>query len=122
MKKALSVIFVCLTLLCGSVEAKPWYRDWKSWAVIGAAVGSHIALEKTTHDCRIRSDIGRCYGEYSGQKAIQGLDLGATVGFLALSLEGRHLGFKEWVAPVAGITLFNSIQAYHQTVAPPKAK
>lgn len=117
--KRILVLAVAL-LLAIPAQAKPWYKDWKVWAVLGAAAGSQIALDKTVYDCRVRSDVGYCFGQYSEHKAIVGINIGGTVGMAAISLLGRHKGFKEWAAPSLAFTVFNSAQSYHQTVSPPK--
>jgi hypothetical protein len=116
MKKLISLVAL-FCLLSVPVQAKPWYKDWKVWLVIGAAAGSSIALSKTTHDCRARLEPGTCFGEYSEPAVIRGLNIAGTAGMTAISLWGRHEHIKEWAVPALGMATFNGIESYKQASA-----
>jgi hypothetical protein len=116
MKKVLVTLFI-IVIVPSLSSAKPWYRDWKSWAVLGAAAGSSISRAHNAHACRVRvGEAGPCDGEYTSSRATQGVQIGASVGMFALSLWGRHQGFKEWAAPSLGFSTYNGVIAYRQTL------
>ena len=66
-------ILAALVILPAAVEAKPWYKDWKSLVVVGAAVGSSLAATHEIHDCRLKGRIELCpgggYGPFPAREA-----------------------------------------------------
>jgi hypothetical protein len=110
-----SIILLCM--LAVPVQAKPWYKDLKVWAVIGAATGSTIALSKTTNDCRARLGPEPCFGQYGEPAAMRGVNIVGTAGMTLISLWGRHEHIKAWAAPALGMATFNGIEAFKQTHA-----
>lgn len=113
MSKA-ATLFLTFLLAASSLSAKPWYKDPKAWALIAInqlAAGTEIYSASA---CRHKNGIGPCQGGYGEIRARNGLNLLTAGGTSALSLWGRHMGFKEWFVPAAGYAAWNTYEAVHQ--------
>lgn len=114
MKKNLIAALLLLTLTSSAIAGpkpagyRPWYKDWKNWAILGAAVGSSLYSTHEKTACRQRTDIERCptggYGEFRGREVLQG---GLSVGLATLSIWGHQKGIKEWPLFGAAATGWN---------------
>jgi hypothetical protein len=112
MTKRLAILFLLAT---GSLQAQPWFKDWKSWAVIGASIGSSLAATHNAHDCRTKFGPAPCdggYGEFKAREIARGV---TSIGMTSISLWGRHQHFKEWSLPALGFAGYNASVAYRQT-------
>lgn len=110
--KRLLILFLLIALPC---KARPWYRDWKAWAVIGASVGSSIAATSQAHHCRVHYGPAPCdggYGEFKAREITRGI---TSLGMVSFSLWGRHQGFHEWAAPALGFAGYNTYVALQQS-------
>ena len=122
--RALTVL-ATLAILPAAVDAKPWYKDWKSLLVVGAAVGSSLAATHEIHDCRLKGRIELCpgggYGPFQAREAARGA---MTFSLVGVSLGMRHASFKEWVLPALVATGINTAEAAHAAVTkiPPGGK
>ena len=107
-------ILAALVILPAAVEAKPWYKDWKSLVVVGAAVGSSLAATHEIHDCRLKGRIELCpgggYGPFPAREVARGA---MTFSLVGVSLGMRHASFKEWVLPSLVATGINTAEASH---------
>jgi hypothetical protein len=111
---------LCLILmfLVPMANARPrWKTVVEVGFVTGVAVGSTIFQTKSASNCRAHNDVSVCFGGYGSPKAMTGLIVGESAGFLALSLGARHWGVKEWALPSLGSSTFNIVSGVKQTQA-----
>lgn len=101
--------------LAPTSPAKPWYKDWRALTVVGISLGSSVAATHEAHACRQRFGPAPCEGGYGEFAAREGLRFGMSAGMSALSLWGRHEGFKEWPVWAAGFGAYSTYVAVHQT-------
>lgn len=112
--KRLLALMLAAAIMTPVVSAKPWYKDAKVWTVIGLSVGSSITATYEIHKCREKFGPAPCNGGYGEFKARE-IARGATsVGLTAISLWGRHEGFKEWSIFSVGFSTYNTITAIRQ--------
>jgi hypothetical protein len=119
--RAFTAVLVASLLLGMSTPAKPWYRDWKNWAVIGAATASSLVATHQGSSCRQRAGVAPCsggYGSFNGRE--YGVRLGTSVGLAALSVWGHQEGLPEWAVPAASVATFNAVVAVKQSRIMPK--
>jgi hypothetical protein len=118
MKRLITLLLLValVTLVALPVGAKPWYKDWKVWAVVGVSLGSSLALTHEAHECREQFSPAPCaggYGEFKAREISRGV---TSLGLVGIGLWGRHIGIKEWATPALGFATYNGIAAYRQTI------
>ncbi len=114
------LLLVSFLLLAGTLSAeppsKPWYKDWKVWAVIGTSIASSAVATKEAHDCRMRPNAGIsfCQGGYGEFKARESVRMGTSLLLDGIGIWGRHEGYKEWPSFALGFTGYNTYVAAQQ--------
>jgi hypothetical protein len=117
MRQAIAILLLLAVPVAQAEPRKPWYRDWKSLLVVGAAVGSSIAATHEIHDCRLKGRIELCPGGgYGPFAARQGARAGMTFSLVGVSLGMRHRSWKEWAVPSLIATGINTAEAVHAAV------
>jgi hypothetical protein len=115
MKRITAIALLLAVPLSAQAEPKkPWWKDWRSLVVVGAAVGSSLAATHEIHDCRLKGRIELCpgggYGPFPAREAARGA---MTFSLVGVSLGMRHASFKEWVLPSLVATGINTAEAAH---------
>jgi hypothetical protein len=116
MAAILALLLLAMAQGAAAQEHKPWYKDWQAWLVAGASIASSVAMTHEAHACRERFGPAPCsggYGEFKAREIVRGV---TSIGMTAISLWGRHQGFKEWPVPALGFAAYNGIAAYRQTL------
>lgn len=112
-------LVLVLVMFCLPVsDARPWYRDWKVWTVVGMSIGASAAATHNAHECRLRTDVAFCSGGYGPFAAREGLRFGLAAGLATHAVWGRHQGFKEWPVFALGFAGFNTVVAVKQARVP----
>lgn len=90
---------------------RPWYKDWKNWAMLAGSIAAAGYATHEKHLCRQRVGLDGCpmagYGEFKAREAIQA---GAAIGLASLSIWGHQQGYKEWPIFGAGFAGFLVVQ------------
>lgn len=88
---------LCFLLLASTLDAKPWYRDWRNWAIIGGSIAASSYATNQIHNCRARNDLIHCpdggYGEFRARELVR---LSTSVSVAALSVYGRQHWTHGW--------------------------
>lgn len=117
MSKYLRTVLVLIMVLATAQisEAKPWYKSWKAWTVMGVSLGSSAAATHYSHTCRQQFGPAPCQGGYGPFKAREGLRFGLSAGLTAISLELRHQDDKVWPLIPIGFAAYNTSVAFRQS-------
>lgn len=107
---------IALLLLASPIEAKPWYKDWKAWAVVTASLGSSAAATHWSHGCREKFGPAPCQGGYGAFAAREGVRFGTAAILTGHALWGRREGYRDWPVFALGFAAYNTSVAYRQTL------
>jgi DNA-binding CsgD family transcriptional regulator len=106
---------IALCLVSSSVDAKPWYKDWKVWLVVGVSLGSSAAATHWSHECREKFGPAPCQGGYGAFAGREGVRFGTSAVMSGLAIWGYREGYPEWWVPAVGFGGYNTYVAIGQT-------
>jgi hypothetical protein len=107
---------IAACFVSSSVDAKPWYKDWKAWTFIGISLSSSAAATHWSHECREKFGPAPCQGGYGAFAAREGVRFGTAVILTGHGLWGRREGYKDWAVFALGFAAYNTSVAYRQTL------
>lgn len=113
--KRLLALLLAITIIAPAVSAEPWYKDKKVWGMIGGSIGSSLMATYEAHKCREKFGPAPCQGGYGEFKVREIARLTTSVGMDAISIWGRHQGFKEWPIWGVGFASYNTYVAVHES-------
>lgn len=114
MKRYVAILVIAF-LFPQIITAKPWYKDWKAWLVIGASIGSSAAVTHFGHECRRQFGPAPCAGGYGPFAARESVRMGVNVGLTGVGLGLRHDGDKAWPVIPLGAIAYNTVVAFRES-------
>jgi hypothetical protein len=119
MKNKIPALCFLVLLLSTYLPAEPAIHHKKAKTIALALVTAGISAWqiKASHDCRARTDIKNCFGDYGSRKAMVGFVIGGQAAGAALSLWALHEDNPAWWVPAGisnGIFGINAIKQMQQ--------